>query len=176
MIDREPQQKTLIKGTGFSSFSLGGHMAAVDVKDGKIIRIRNFHYDWKYKPEQVAPWKIEARGKSLQPPLKSALGPFGLGYKKRIYSPNRILYPLKRVDWDPKGERNPQNRGKSKYVRISWDEALDIIVGEIRRIQKQYGPEAIYLQGEGHSETKGVHGPHGCFNRLMLPPHQLIKV
>ena len=48
-------------------------------------------------------------------------------YKKRTYSPNRVKYPLKRVDWDPNGERNPQNRGKSKYVRISWDEATDII-------------------------------------------------
>ncbi len=166
MTSKESQYKTLIKGTGFSSFSLGGHMAAVDVKDSRIIRIRNFHYDWKYKAEEVTPWRIEVRGKNLHPPLKSALGPFGLAYKKRIYSPNRILYPLKRVDWNPNGERNPQNRGKSKYVRISWDEALDIIVSEIRRIQKQYGPEAIYLQGEGHSETKAVHGPHGCFNRL----------
>ena len=32
---------------------------------------------------------------------------------------------MKRVDFDPNGERNPQNRGKSGYVRISWDEALD---------------------------------------------------
>ena len=65
--------------------------------------------------------------------MKSLITPFSLGYKKRIYSPNRILYPLKRVDWDPDGERNPQNRGKSGYVRISWDEALDIIAREIKR-------------------------------------------
>ncbi len=161
------KERTLIKGTGFSSFSIGSHVAAVDVKDGKIVRIRPFHYDWKYKPEEFKPWKIEAKGKAFQPPLKSPVGPFGLGYKKRVYSPNRILYPLKRVDWDPNGERNPQTRGDSKYERISWDEALNIIVNEIKRIQKTYGPEAIYLQGEGHGETKAVHGPHGCFNRLM---------
>ena len=70
-----------------------------------------------------------------------------MAYKKRIYSPNRILYPLKRVDWDPNGERNPQNRGKSKYVRISWDEATDIIAAEIKRIQKKYGPEGILAAG-----------------------------
>ena len=57
-----------------------------------------------------------------EPTSKSLLAPFGVAYKKRVYSPNRILYPLKRVDWDPDGERNPQNRGISKYERISWDE------------------------------------------------------
>ena len=31
---------------------------------------------------------------------------------------NRLLYPMKRVDWDPNGERNPQNRGKSEFERI----------------------------------------------------------
>jgi anaerobic selenocysteine-containing dehydrogenase len=99
----------------------------VDVKDGKIIRTRPFHFDWKYKPDEFRPWKIKARGKVFEPPMKSLITPFGIGYKKRIYSPNRILYPLKRVDWDPEGERNPQNRGKSRYRRISWDEATDII-------------------------------------------------
>ena len=44
-----------------------------------------------------------------------------------------MLYPMKRVDFDPNGERNPQNRGKSGYERISWDEALDIVADEIRR-------------------------------------------
>ena len=57
------------------------------------------------------------------------------------------MYPLKRVDWDPNGERNPQNRGKSKYVRISWDEATDIIAAEIRRIEKEYGLGAILAAG-----------------------------
>jgi len=74
---------------------------------------------------------------------------------------------LKRVDWDPKGERNPQNRGTSKYVRISWDEALEIITSEILRVKKKYGPIAILSQSDGHGETKVVHGPHGCANKLL---------
>ena len=119
----EAGEKTCIKGMGFSGHSVGSHISEVDVKDGKIIRIRPLHYDSKYKPEEFRPWKLEARGKVFEPPMKSMITPFGVGYKKRVYSPNRILYPLKRVDWDPNGERNPQNRGISKYVRISWDEA-----------------------------------------------------
>ena len=150
----EPGEKTLIKSTGLVGHGECSSLAAVDVKGGKIVRIRSFPYDWKYKPEEFKPWKIEARGKVFEPPLKSRMIPFGLGYKKRIYSPNRILYPLKRVDWDPNGERNPQNRGTSGYVRISWDEALDIVASELKRIIKKYGPEAVLCQGDGHSKKR----------------------
>ncbi len=163
-------EKTLIKGTGFSAVGNGTHVAAVDVRDGKIVRIRPLHYDWKYKPEDYKPWKIEARGKVFEPTSKSLLAPFGLGYKKRIYSPNRILYPLRRVDWDPDGERNPQNRGISKYVRISWDEALDILVKELKRVREKHGPEAVLAQCDGHGETKivqGTHGPHAMLLELL---------
>ena len=47
---------------------------------------------------------------------------------------------MKRVDFDPNGERNPQNRGKSGYVRISWDEALDLVAGEIKRLKRDLRP------------------------------------
>lgn len=90
-----------------------------------------------------------------------------MAYKKRVYSPNRIPYPLKRVDWDPDGERNPQNRGISKYERISWDEALDIVVKELKRQWAKYGREAVLAQCDGHGETKTVHGVHGAHAMLL---------
>ena len=112
-------------------------------------------------------WKIQKNGRTLELPMKSTPPAYHLAYKKRVYSPNRIKYPLKRVDWDPKGERNPQNRGRSKYRRISWDEATDIIASEIRRVQAKYGPNAVLCHGDGHGETKTIHGPHGCQMLLM---------
>ncbi|MDH7479785.1 MAG: molybdopterin-dependent oxidoreductase, partial [Syntrophomonadaceae bacterium] len=110
---------------------------------------------------------MEARGKVFQPLMKTLLPPLCLAYKKRVYSPNRILYPLKRVDWDPNGERNPQNRGISKYKRISWDEATDIIASEIKRVREKYGPWAILTQGDGHGECKMVQGSHGMPGLLL---------
>ena len=141
----------------------------VGVKNGKIIRIRPLHFDEKYSLDHIKPWKIEARGKTFNSHMKSLPYAFQVGYKRRVYSPNRILYPLKRVDWDQNGERNPQNRGKSKFKRISWDEATNIIASEIRRIHKKYGPFAILCQGDeaGHSESKTVHKSHGCQKWLL---------
>jgi molybdopterin guanine dinucleotide-containing S/N-oxide reductase-like protein len=161
------EEKSYPIGLGFCSVSADANSSVVDVKNGKIIRIRPLHYDWKYKPQEFNPWKIKARGKVFEPKMKALIPPYSLSYKKRVYSPNRILYPLKRIDWDPNGERNPQNRGKSGYVRISWDEALDIIVSELKRIQKTYGPYAVFSESDGHAETAVVHTPHGTSRRLL---------
>jgi len=162
-VPEEPGE-TFRKALNWAGHAFGASTAEVDVKNGKIVRIRPLHYDAQDDPEVFNPgraWKIEARGKVFEPLMKTLLPPLSVGYKKRVYSPNRIKYPLKRVDWDPNGERNPQNRGKSKFKRISWDEATDIIAGEIKRIHAKYGPYAILTQGGGHGETKCVHSAHG---------------
>jgi len=166
MSDKE-KIKTFYKGLGLSGVVYGSNWAEVDVKDGKIVRIRPAQYDKEYSWEHMKPWTITARGKEYKAGTKTELPPFSLVYKKRAYSPNRIPYPMKRVDWDPDGERNPQNRGKSKYVRISWDEASELIASEIKRVQEEYGPYSILLQGDGHGETKAVHGPHGMHYYLL---------
>ncbi len=158
------KERTVVKGLSGAGVTEDSNVVQVDIKDGKIIRIRPFHFDWKYDRK---PWRMKARGQVFEASMKTLIPPFTLAYKNRVHSPNRTLYPLKRVDWDPNGERNPQNRGRSKYVRISWDEATAIIAKEIRRIQKKYGLTAILLQADGHGETKVVHAAHGCSRRLL---------
>ena len=118
----------------------------VYVKDGKIIRTTPIAFD----ENDPQPWTIEAHGQKFTPPRKTTLAPHGQNSKSIIYSPDRLLYPMKRVDFDPKGERNPQNRGKSGYVRISWDEALDIVASEIKRVKHDHGPGAMTVSHGSH--------------------------
>ncbi len=158
-------EKKIVRGLGFCSTTADSNSVQVEVSNGKIIRIRPLHYNWEYK--DLEPWKMNARGKTFQPSMKSLIPPFSLGYKNRVYSPNRILYPMKRIDWDPAGDRNPQNRGSGKFIRISWDEAIDIIVSEIKRVKQKYGMEAILSQSDGHGETNCVHAAHGVHRRLL---------
>ena len=136
-------------------------------KDGKLTRIRPMYYrdyvDWESKN----PWKIEARGKTLSPPDRTLPASYYIAYKKRVYSENRVRYPLKRADWDPKGERNPQNRGKSPFVRISWNEATQLIADELLRIRETYGMSAVLSEADMHGEGKHVAPSHGCANRLL---------
>ena len=153
------------------SFSLmgpeSGALCSVDCNDGRITRINPYDYDREYTDANCNPWHMEARGKRFDPPKRVHLTHMGLCYKTRVYSPNRILYPMKRVDWDPKGERNPQNRGKSPYVRISWDEAAQICADELIRIRDTYGCEAVLCESDMHGEGKNVAPSHGCPNRML---------
>lgn len=165
--DLTKSERTFTKNLSFCAHCNGSNVARVDVKNDRIIRIRPLHYDEKYEPHEFNPWQMNARGKVFRPTTKELVSPYCLSYKKRIYSPNRIKFPLQRVDWDPDGERNPQNRGISKFKRISWDEATDKIASEINRVHGKYGASAVFLKMGNHGETKCVHGPHGIPPRLL---------
>ncbi len=142
-------------GNGVKRYVTGtnGGPLFVYVKDGKIIRTTAIDFD----ESDARPWTIEARGRKFTPPRKTTLSPYSFSWKSMVYSPDRLLYPMKRVDFDPNGERNCNNRGISKYERISWDEALDIVAAEIKRVKREYGPGAI-LSGSGSHHMWGSLG------------------
>ena len=131
-------------------------------KDGKIVRLTPIDFD----DDDAGTWTIEARGKKFTPPRKTSISPHGLASKSLIYSKDRNLYPMKRVDFDPNGERNLQNRGTSGYQRISWDEALDIVEAEIKRVNRQYGPGAILASRSSHHTWGNIGYYISAFNRF----------
>ena len=162
-----PDRKA-IKGTSLMGAAESGCPVQVEMNDGKITRIRPYDYEEKFSDYlKDNTWSMNARGKTFAPPVRSLPTPFGFTYKKRIYSENRVRWPLKRVDWDPNGERNPQNRGKSKYVRISWDEAAQLVADELLRLKNKHGMEAVLCESDGHGEGKHISPAHGCPNRLL---------
>jgi len=64
----------------------------------------------------------------------------GLSYAERVYHPDRLLYPLKKVN--------------GKFERISWGEAIKLIVSHIKKAHTDYGPKSIlYYSASG---TKGL--------------------
>jgi molybdopterin guanine dinucleotide-containing S/N-oxide reductase-like protein len=60
-------------------------------------------------------------------------------YLDRVYSPDRVLYPMRRVG--PKGLRPV--RATQEWQRISWDEALEGITSRFKKIAAEFGSEAI---------------------------------
>lgn len=132
--------------TRLTNLTTGGPVH-VEVRDGRIVRILPLQLDESDGPS----WSIEARGRTFTPPRRTTLSPYTVAHKSTIYSPKRILTPLKRVDFDPAGApgstgpggRNQQNRGVSGYEPISWDEALDIVAGEIIKAKRELGPAAM---------------------------------
>ena len=112
----------------------GACLLRVHVKDGVITRIET---DDAAEPQHRACWR-------------------GRAYRQRVYSPDRVLYPLKRVG----------NRGEGKFERISWDEALNTVANEIKRCQVTYGPASILFAHMAGDSTL-IHGGKVCMDRLL---------
>lgn len=79
------------------------------------------------------------------PQLRACLR--GRSYRSRLYSPERLLYPMLRI-----GER-----GEGRFKRVSWDEALDFVVGKMVAIKQTYGPTAILDQAYAGSSYGVLH-------------------
>ncbi|MCU0952172.1 MAG: molybdopterin-dependent oxidoreductase [Burkholderiaceae bacterium] len=60
----------------------------------------------------------------------------GRSMRQRLYSNERLKYPMKRVG----------PRGEGRFERVSWDEALDTVAAALKRVIAQYGNEAVYYQ------------------------------
>ena len=84
-------------------------------------------------------------------------------YLERVYSPDRVLYPMRRTA--PKGEGKGD---ATDFTRISWDEALDQISRRFKKISAEFGPEAIlpysYAGNMGLLSYSGM--AHRFFYRL----------
>ena len=84
-------------------------------------------------------------------------------YLDRVYSPDRVLYPMRRVA--PKGGGS---KNASDFQRISWDEALPTVAERFKTVVKEFGPEAIlpYSYGGSLGVLSGSSMDRRFFHRL----------
>ncbi|MGI6216477.1 MAG: molybdopterin-containing oxidoreductase family protein [Coriobacteriales bacterium] len=100
----------------------------VHVKDGKLLKVE---------------------GDPEHPITRGALCPRCLALKEYVYNPDRIIYPMKRARED---------RGKNKWERCTWEEALDIIEKNAKEITAKYGAESICVFGGTGREANNYYG------------------
>ena len=103
-------------------------------------------------------------------------------YLDRVYSPDRVLYPMRRIapkgpvagqrSFAPHGQPRAavptQANSTQTWQRISWDEALDEIASRFRAIAAEFGGEAIlpYSYGGTLGALNGASMDHRFFHRL----------
>jgi anaerobic selenocysteine-containing dehydrogenase len=93
-------------------------------------------------------------------------------YLDRVYSPDRVLYPMRRIQ--PKGvgvavtDAGGGARATQVWQRISWDEALDEIASRFRAVISEFGSEAIlpYSYGGTLGALNGGSMDRRFFQRL----------
>lgn len=82
------------------------------VRDGKIVRVA---------------------GDPDHPVTRGAICGKAMRYAERVYSPDRVLYPQRRIGL----------KGEGRFERITWDEALDLVAERLHAVSREYGAEAI---------------------------------
>jgi anaerobic selenocysteine-containing dehydrogenase len=82
-------------------------------------------------------------------------------YLDRVYSPDRLLYPMKRRAGVPKASL-PQGRELEAFERTTWDKALDGIAARLKEVSERHGPESILPYS--YAGTIGVLG-YGSMDR-----------
>ncbi|MGB9234482.1 MAG: molybdopterin-dependent oxidoreductase [Terriglobales bacterium] len=89
-------------------------------------------------------------------------------YLDRVYSPDRVLYPMRRKAGTSKGPCGADTPVGAVFDRISWDEALDEIARAFKRIIAEHGPEAIlpYSYGGTLGALNGASMDRRFFHRL----------
>jgi anaerobic dimethyl sulfoxide reductase subunit A len=103
---------------GCPAHNCGGRCLLIaHVENGRITRL-----DSDDRPDSLAAPQLRACAR-------------GRAYLRRQYHPDRLLHPLKRVG----------RRGEGKFEQITWDEALDLLAGEMQRVRASYGNQALFV-------------------------------
>src|SRR6056297_315935 len=104
---------------GCPAHNCGGRcVLKLHIKNNKIIRIETDDRD---------------NDTLADPQLRACIR--GRSYRRRQYHPDRLKYPMKRIG----------KRGEGKFEPVSWDEALDILANQIKRVRDKYGNSSILV-------------------------------
>lgn len=111
----------------------GSCLLKVHIKDGVIIKIETDDGE--------------------EPQLRACLR--GRAYRQRVYAPDRLKYPMKRIG----------ARGEGKFECISWDEALNTVASELKRVKETYGSDTIVYWVSG-GDMGALHDTRRRMGRL----------
>jgi anaerobic dimethyl sulfoxide reductase subunit A len=124
--ETSPHSDVQIVNTGCCHDCGGRCVLKAHVKDGRVIRLES--------------------DTGEDPQIRACMR--GRAYRQRLYSPDRLQYPLRRVG----------KKGAGKFERISWDQALNEVAGKLQHVKETYGNAAILLLASGGNQGM-LHGP-----------------
>ena len=123
----------------------GSHWGAFNavVEDGRLVRAEPVERD-------IAP----------SPILK--------GIPEAVYHASRVARPSIRKSWLEHGfMAGGQGRGAEPFVEVPWDEAIDIVSSELKRIKAEHSNEAIFAGSYGWASAGRFHHAKTQLQRFM---------
>ncbi len=109
------------------------------------------------------------RGPRLTPmPGDPDPSPIGLHQLAPELARSRVSRPAVRESWLRHGPGSGQGeRGKDKFIEVSWDEALDLVAAELTRVRETHGNEAIFGGSYGWASAGRFHHAQSQLKRFL---------
>lgn len=81
--------------------------------------------------------------------------------------PVRIVKPAVRRGWLENGPGPDERRGADEYIEMEWEQILDLAAGELARVNRQSGPEAVFGGSYGWSSAGRFHHAQSQVHRFL---------
>lgn len=114
----------------------------VEVEDGRVVGVRPFEHDPDPSP------LIEA-------------------VPAAVHSQTRIARPMVREGWLKNGPGGGDGRGREPFVPVPWERALELVAGELSRVKRDHGHDAIMAGSQGWASAGIFHEARGQLRRFM---------
>lgn len=79
----------------------------------------------------------------------------------------RIAKPMVRRGWLENGPGPSDRRGRDGFVEMEWDEVLDLLAGELKRVKDKHGPQAVFGGSYGWSSAGRFHHAQSQVHRFL---------
>ena len=94
--------------------------------------------------------------------------PIGLHMLSDEVARLRVLRPAIRKSWLERGPgANSDKRGQEPFVEVPWDEALDLVAGELKRVKETFGNKSIFGGSYGWSSAGRFHHAQSQVKRFL---------
>ena len=113
-----------------------------EVENGRIVGVRPFEHDPDPSP------LIEA-------------------VPTAVHSPTRIAQPMVREGWLARGPGRGDGRGRERFVQVSWERALGLVAGELDRVKRDHGHDAIMGGSQGWGSAGIFHDARAQVRRFL---------
>jgi biotin/methionine sulfoxide reductase len=94
--------------------------------------------------------------------------PIGSGILDVLEGPTRITEPMVRKSWYEQGPgAATEERGRDSFIKVSWDEAYELVARELERVREHHGNESIYGGSYGWASAGRFHHAQSQLHRFL---------
>ena len=89
-------------------------------------------------------------------------------FSDRVYAKTRVQHPVVRKSFLEHGYKaGGEGRGREEFVRVSWDEAFELVANELKRVKKEHGNASLFPGTADWQSVGSLHNASTLVRRML---------